>query len=156
MWENCYVDAVVSRQLSTGFSLVQEYQERGELREFVIIALGNNGIHSFERFFTNIIEGLNPGHSLIFVTPFDGRDGWKQNMDTVSAWLRELPNHYYFVSIADWNAAVRDQTHLLAADRVHMGGAASRNLYAEVILGALVEASQKPVKGFGATGGIDG
>jgi hypothetical protein len=122
-------------------------QNRGELREYVVIALGTNGTSNYAKLLTDIIEALNPGHRLIFVTPFDGRanDNSKLTNNTAN-WMRELPSQYAFVTIADWNALISSQTELLAKDKVHMGGQSSMTLYSNCVAEAIGIASGKPAK----------
>ena len=144
---NCVVDADVSRPLRAGEGIITRMQNRGELREYVVIALGTNGTNNYARLMTDIIEAINPGHRVIFVTPFDGRSN--NNARAVAntvVWMRDLPDLYDFVTLADWNALIAPQQNLLAGDKVHMGGQASRNLYAELILDAINAASLKPAK----------
>ena len=144
---DCYVDALVSRQINTGRDLMLNMQTRKELREYVVIALGTNGHYNYAALFTQIIESLDPGHRLIFVTPFDGRANENAKITAATAaWLRDLPDQYEFVTIADWNALIGSQTNLLAGDKVHMGGQTSMTLYAEMIVEAIEAAAQKPAK----------
>ena len=144
---NCIVDSEVSRQVRAGADLVTSKQNRGELREYVVIALGTNGTNNYARYFTDIIEALNPGHRLIIVTPFDGRSNNNARaVANTAVWLRDLPGQYDFITIADWNAVISDQQSLLAGDRVHMGGQAGRALYAELIQEAIYTASRRPAK----------
>ena len=146
--QNCYVDAEVNRTIPEGMALMQELQNTGQLREYVVIALGTNGSDNYKNELTRIVSAMAPGHRLIFVTPFDGRanDNAKWTNET-SEWIRGLPAQYDFVSVADWNSTAASQVELLAGDKVHMGGVPSMELYSDVIAGAIGEASQKPSKG---------
>jgi hypothetical protein len=146
---DCDIDAVVGRQVVDGADVLTNIQNRGELREYVVIALGTNGTNSYKQLFTEIIDVLNPGHRLIFVTPFDGRaDNNAKLTSEIAVWLRELPMTYDFITVADWSSIISPQVDLLAADKVHMKtekGAAS-NLYAEALAAAIAIAAQKPAK----------
>ena len=144
---NCYIDAKVSRQLSTAPGIMADLKARGALAEYVVIALGTNGAYSYVRFFNQIIEALPPGHKLILVTPFDGRGtDHTRALNEMSEWMRALPSQYDFITIADWNALISGHTELLARDRVHMGGVTSMQLYSDMIAEAINVASQKPAK----------
>lgn len=144
---DCYVDAGVSRQIKAGYDVLIDLQEKEELREYVVIALGTNGHHNFADLMTQIIDGLNSGHRLIFVTPFDGRANENANiLNETAEWLRDLPNQYDYITIADWHALISTQANLLAGDRVHLGGPTSMSLYSDCIAEALIIASQKPMK----------
>jgi peptidoglycan/LPS O-acetylase OafA/YrhL len=142
----CSVDAKVSRSISAGYDIMMDMQRKGTLREYVVIALGTNSTSSYAKLLSKFIDSLEEDHRLIFVTPFDGRSGDSGNAGKAAIWERKLPGQYPFVTIADWNALIRDQTSLLAGDKVHMGGQASMNLYAKCVADAVVAASQKPPK----------
>ena len=144
---NCYVDAVVSRPVSAGHGIVMDLISRGELREYVVIALGTNGASNYESLLSRIIDDLPSGHRLIFVTPFDGRSNENSRiLNNTAAWMRGLPSQYNFITIADWNSLISPQANILAGDRVHMGGQTSMDLYANMVAEAISAASQKPAK----------
>ena len=144
---NTYVDAVVSRPVSAGHGIMMDLISRGELREYVVIALGTNGASNFESLLTRIIDDLPAGHRLIFVTPFDGRSNENSRiLNNTAAWMRGLPYQYNFITVADWNALISPQANILAGDRVHMGGQTSMNLYASMVAEAIASASQNPAK----------
>jgi len=124
-----------------------DLQKRGELREYVVIALGTNGTNNYESFFTQMIEDIEPGHRIIIVTPFDGRTNDNSRiLNATAEWMRGLPAIYDFVTIADWNALISTQVNLLAGDKVHMGGQTSMDLYAGMVADAIRVASQGPAK----------
>ncbi|MCL2664252.1 MAG: acyltransferase [Defluviitaleaceae bacterium] len=144
---DCYVDALVSRPVSAGKGIMTDLQNRGELREYVVIALGTNGTNNYAKLFTEIIDALNPGHKLIFVTPFDGRANDNAKIiNNTAAWMRDLPDQYDFVTIADWNALISTQADILAKDKVHMGGQTSMTLYSNCVAEAIERASGGPLK----------
>ena len=142
-----YVDAVVARPLKAGVDIVKNMQSRGELGEIVVIALGTNGTNSYASLMTQIIDTLDSGHRLIFVTPFDGRSNDNAKITNATAeWLRDLPSQYDFITIADWNSIAASNANTLAGDRVHMGGQTSMTLYANMVADAINTASQRPAK----------
>jgi peptidoglycan/LPS O-acetylase OafA/YrhL len=144
---DCYVDAVVSRPVSAGLGIINELQDHGELREYLVIALGTNGTNNYAKLITGMIEAVAPGHRIIVVTPFDGRSNENAQVLTETAkWMRDLPSQYDYVTIADWNALISPQVNLLAKDKVHMGGQTSMALYANNVAEAVDRASQKPAK----------
>jgi len=144
---DCYVDAVVSRPVSAGHGILADLQQRGELREYVVLALGTNGTSNYESLFTKMIDSIEPGHRIILVTPFDGRSNENSRiLNNTAEWMRGLPAVYDYVTVADWNALISTQVNLLASDKVHMGGQTSMTLYAEMVAEAIRVASQKPVK----------
>jgi len=142
------VNAEVSRPVSAGPGLINTMQQRGDLREYVVIALGTNGTNSYEKLFTQMIDALPSGHRLILVTPFDGRSNENSRiLNNTAEWMRGLPDAYDFITIADWNSIISSQVNILAGDRVHMGGQTSMNLYAEMVADAVNAASRRPAKG---------
>jgi len=144
---DCYVDAVVSRPVSAGNGILNDLQEKGELREYVVLALGTNGTSNYKKLFTQMIDNIEPGHRVILVTPFDGRSNENSRvLNNTSEWMRSLPDLYDYITVADWNSLISAQVNLLAGDKVHMGGQASKDLYANMVADAIREASQKPVK----------
>ncbi|MCL2719081.1 MAG: acyltransferase [Lachnospiraceae bacterium] len=144
---DCVVEAEVGRPVRDGNGILTDLQNRGELREFVVIALGTNGANNYEKLFNEMIETLNPGHKLIFVTPFDGRANDNSKLTNATAeWMRGLPDTYDFITIADWNNTISSQVNLLASDKVHMGGKSSSGIYANCVADAINSAAQKPAK----------
>lgn len=143
----CYVDAAVSRGLSEGADILRDIRDKGELCEYVVVALGTNGTYNYVKWFTEIIDALEPGCRLILVTPYDGRANENSKILTeTAAWLRELPDLYDYITIADWAAVIEKQVNLLAGDRVHLGGLAAMQLYTGTITDAINAASQKAAK----------
>jgi hypothetical protein len=144
---NCYVDAKVSRTIKTGYDLMMELQENGELREYVVIALGTNGHYNYAALFTQIIDDLEEGHKLILVTPYDGRTNENSKIVNKTAeWMRKLSEEYEYITIADWNTLVGTQSEVLAGDKVHMKGQISMVLYTNCIINAINTAWSKPSK----------
>jgi Predicted acyltransferases len=135
------IDAEVSRNMGWGPDIVNDYVSRGELGEFVVLALFTNAQYNTEPMTHETLAAIPPGHRVIVVTPF-GYD----YMEPVAEWVRELPKQYDFVTVADWNAAIRDNTDLLAPDGLHMMGNDSRQLYANLLAQAIEQASRKPAK----------
>jgi len=135
------VDAEVSRNMWAGAGLVREYVERGELGEYVVIALFTNPINSMDTATNEMIAEIPAGHRVIAVTPFG-----KPYMEEAAEMVRRLPQWYDFITVADWNAAIRDNRELLAADGLHMRGEDSRQIYANLIAKAIDQASRKPAK----------
>ncbi|MCL2110838.1 MAG: acyltransferase [Clostridiales bacterium] len=136
------VDAEVSRNMNAGAGLVTEYDERGELGEYVVLALFTNPINNMESATNNAMAAIPEGHRVIVVTPYG-----KAYMEETAEMVRRLPLWYDYVTVADWNAAIRDNRNLLASDNIHMGGRDSRQLYANLIAQAIEQAGMKPAKG---------
>ena len=112
-----------------------------------ICELGTNGHNNYERLYAQIIGGLEPGHRLILVTPYDGRPNANGSVVTKTAeYIRSLDGIYPFITIADWAAIIGEQPGLLAGDRVHLGGQEAMSLYTDCVAEALAEASTGSVK----------
>jgi len=127
---------------------LNDLQQKGELREYVVLALGTNGTSNYESLFNQMIDTIAPGHRIILVTPFDGRSNENSRiLNNTAEWMRGMPAIYDFVTVADWNALISTQVGILAGDKVHMGGQASMDLYAGMVADALRTASQRPAKG---------
>jgi len=142
---NCHVDAEVSRPVSAGPDILTALQSRGKLGEYVVIALGTNGTYDYATHLTQIIDALEPGHRLIFVTPFDGRTNKNSKLvNMTAAWISELPNQYDFITIAEWHDLIKPHISLLAVDKVHMGGPKSMKLYTDCIAAAITRSTPKP------------
>ncbi|MCL1895243.1 MAG: hypothetical protein FWG03_01705 [Clostridiales bacterium] len=135
------IDAEVSRHMGFGAEIVEDYASRGELGEYVIIALFTN-VHSFTEPATNqTLEAIPPGHRVIAVTPF-GNPG----LEEYARMVRDLPLFYDYVTVADWNAAIRDQNYMLSKDNIHVNGRDSCQIYANLLSLAIEQAGRKPAK----------
>ncbi len=135
------VDAKESRNMGSGAEIINDYVSRGELGEYVVIALFTN-VQPFTESATNdTMAAIPPGHRVIAVTPF-GLD----YMEPCAEMVRRLPQWYDYVTVADWNAAIRDHVDLLAPDGMHMQGDDSKQIYANLIAQAIEQAAKKPAK----------
>jgi len=143
------INADIGRHVWHGVGLITETQELGEMREYVVIALGTNGTNNFKAHFDEMIEVLNPGHKLILVTPFDGRGNANaKSVEAIAEYIHELAELFDFVTVADWNKVIGARVELLSSDKVHLRAAKSEgaDLYAQCLVDALNEASTKPGK----------
>ena len=143
---NCAVDALSSRSIAVGYEIMMDMQQKGTLREILVIALGTNGVDDFAEYIQKIIDDIEPGHKLVFVTPFDGRTPTGRAYRTAVA-EREMTAPYAFVTIADWHASISENVNLLGSDKVHLGKPASRQIYVGIIADAVRTASHGPGKG---------
>ena len=144
---NSSIDTKGSRSLSVGYSLLMDLQNSDNLGEYVVIALGTNGCNDANSYIDKIINEINPGHRLIFVTPFDGHwnESWKSYK--TMQYLRDIGNNYPYVTIADWAAEISKQPQLLGADKTHIGGNTTAiDMFVNIILDGINKASCKPAK----------
>ncbi|MDR1892401.1 MAG: acyltransferase [Oscillospiraceae bacterium] len=144
---NCAVDALGSRPLDAGYDVLMKWKQEGTLRETVIVALGTNRCVGWKTKIDQIIDDLPSGCRLIFVTPYDGRmtENWTSYHTVL--YERLLPEQYPFVTVADWYEIISTQTHLMASDKIHIGGATEAiKVYTDMLIAAINEAAQKPAK----------
>ena len=122
-------------------------QKKGLVREYIVIALGTNGNKNAQDKIEQIIADINPGHRIIFVTPYDGRATPKWYSYQTAEYIRTLPEKYSFVTVADWAEAIAPHANLLGSDKVHIGGQQTAiDIYTSCITDALSTAAEKPVK----------
>ncbi len=144
---NSYVDAKGSRPLNAGYKVFMELKESDSLGDYVVIALGTNGIPAFATYIEKFINDLPSGKRLIFVTPYDGRWTSTWNSYKTTQYLRGIENKYEFVTIADWAKKVSSNQNLLGSDKIHIGGKPSGiNAFVDTITNAIDIASTKNAK----------
>jgi hypothetical protein len=144
---DCYVDSEGSRQMHQGHQLIIALQNNASLREYVVVSLGTNqnanSIASIDR----IIQDIQAGHRLIFVTPYNGSMNETWNTYKIMQYIRTLPSRHPFVTVADWAALIEQQPLLLGSDKIHIGGnPVAINLYTNCIIEAINTAMTKPAK----------
>lgn len=144
---NTYADTKQNRNLKQGYSVVMELQQQGTLGEYVVIALGTNACNEWKMYIDKIINDIEPGHRLLFVTPYDGR--WNPSWISykTTEYLRSIKDSYSFVTIIDWAADVSANPSLVGADKVHIGGYVKGiKAFTNKIIQGLDEASKKTQK----------
>lgn len=144
---NAFIDTKGSRSLSDGYCLLTEWQKSSALGEYIVVALGTNGCEDWESYINKIIDELEPGHKLIFVTPFDGHwnESWRSYKTT--QYLRSIKDKYAYVTIADWCEEISKRPDLLGSDKTHIGGNATAiQMYVNVVLNGIKSAEAKNVK----------
>ncbi|MDR3305748.1 MAG: acyltransferase [Clostridiales Family XIII bacterium] len=135
------VDAVESRNMGAAPGLVEQYENSGTLGEYVVVALATNVQNFTIDKIYETIEVLPKGRRIIFVTPYG-----KDYMVEMAEFIRTLPDEYPFVTVADWDAAIRDHRELLAPDGLHMHTADSKQIFANCVAQAITQAGKKPGK----------
>ena len=135
------VDAAVSRSSWAGPGILEDLAARGELRPYVVIALGTNGaVHlpSLER----MAEIAGPDRRLVLVNAHAPRD-WIAGVNAdLDAFAASRPR----VVVADWSGAIADQPALLAGDGIHPdtdGGAVFAQTVAAALDGVAQARAQK-------------
>lgn len=151
---NAIVDAAESRNTTQALEIVKTNIQNGTLMKNVVIATGVNVVNNYNEELDNIISTLPKGHSLIFVTPYDGNSATYEDpiAEKHYQYELELAKEYDFITIADWNATAKKHPEIWAnSDNIHFGGdspsiQAGAKLYVQTIQEGLNEAAKKPVK----------
>ncbi|WP_458040776.1 MULTISPECIES: acyltransferase family protein [Bacteria] len=125
------IDASVSRSLNAGVGIAEAQAAAGQLRPYVVIALGTNGPISAEAL-ARLEQAIGPDRHLVLVNAFAPRD-W---IAGVNAELATFDAAEANVVVADWAGAAAAHQDLLAGDRIHPGPTGGR-LFAETVATAV-------------------
>ncbi|MCR2763268.1 acetyltransferase [Microbacterium sp. zg.B48] len=130
------VDAAVSRSTWAGPGILQALSDSGQLRSYVVVALGTNGPLNAEAM-EQMAQIVGPDRTLVLVNAFAPRD-W---IPGVNADLAVFAASHPGVFVADWSAAIAGHTDLLAGDQIHPGDAGAR-VFADTVATAVAQAEQ--------------
>lgn len=125
------VDASVSRSMYAGPGILEQLAASGQLREYVVVALGTNGAIDRESL-DRIAAIVGPERELILVTAFAPRD-W---IPGVNGELSAFADEKRGVELADWSTAIAGRVDLLAGDQVHPG-ASGGQIFAQTVADAI-------------------
>lgn len=133
------IDAEVSRWVYQGIDLMHAAAEDGSLRTYVVVALATNGPVDLGQL-DDMLKTIGPDRRLVLVTGFGpARTTW---VEPSASLIREFAQkHSDVVRVADWNAAIRDHTDLLASDYVHPDDDGAK-IFAQTVVDALASFSQ--------------
>ena len=133
------IDAAVSRWVHEGIDLMHAAAEDGSLRTYVVVALATNGPVEPGQL-DDMLKTIGPDRRLVLVTGFGpARTTW---VEPSASLIREFAQkHSDVVRVADWNAAIRDHTDLLASDYVHPDDDGAK-IFAQTVVDALASFSQ--------------
>jgi hypothetical protein len=134
------VNAAGYRSLVDGPPLIEQLKAGGSLGEYVVIALATNRLGNSAESLQQIVDMLGPGHRLIFVTSY----GIDEEFFGIDDLIRDLPNRYPWITLADWHAAINGREDLLSPDGIHCSSDEAKVIYAQTILNAIDEAREKP------------
>ncbi len=121
------VDAAVSRAMHAAPGILESLSGSGQLRPFVVLALGTNGPVD-DGALSRAADIVGPDRTLVLVNAYAPRD-W---IPGVNADLEAFAATRENVVVADWSATAAAHTDLLAGDRIHPGQAGGR-LFAETV-----------------------
>lgn len=125
------IDAAVSRSMNFGVGIIESQAATGQLRPYVVVALGTNGPVSAEAL-ARLEQAVGPDRHLIMVNAFAPRD-W---IAGVNAELAAFDAAQPGVVVADWAGKAAAHPDLLAGDRIHPGPTGGR-LFAETVANAV-------------------
>jgi hypothetical protein len=128
-----YVDAAGYRTMRDAIPIVSDLQSSGSLGEYVVIALMTNRFADCITATQELVNMLEPGHRLIFVTSYGVDDGFFG----LGEYVRSLPLTHPYISIAPWDSYIQGRDDLLTADGIHCGTPQSREIYAQAIQDAI-------------------
>ncbi|MDR3072670.1 MAG: acyltransferase [Clostridiales Family XIII bacterium] len=140
--QTVFVDAQESRNMGAAIDLMHEWEAKGQLTNYIVLALFTNTQNFTQESTVQFLDAVPDGTRVIVVTPY-GND----SMEFMAEWLRGLPAQYPYVIVADWNLAIRNRVELLAPDGMHMHSNDGKQLYANIIGKAIEKVSSKPAKG---------
>jgi peptidoglycan/LPS O-acetylase OafA/YrhL len=139
------IDAKISRQVSTGLSVVQQLAASGDLRRVVVFALGTNGTFTAAEMH-QLLAAIGPHRKLVLVNSYEARP-WEAGNNHVIA---TAAHRHRNVVVANWFATIEHRTNLLYSDEVHPQPPGAR-LYAH-----MVKAAVRAAESATATGGPTG
>ena len=125
------IDAAVSRSSWAGPGILQSLADAGQLRRYVVLALGTNGPLDADAM-EQIAQICGPDRHLVLVNAFAPRD-W---IAGVNADLVAFAAAHPGVVVADWAGTVAGRTDLLAEDQIHPGEEGGE-LFARVVADAV-------------------
>lgn len=142
------VDAQGNRNMGQAYEIMKEQQKNNQLREIVVFCIGTNATPDYEEQTLKVINDLEPGHRLIFMTPYDGNATPEYDSEKLAVFERSLPEKYDFVTIADWHTVASENKDIFAGtDGTHfMGNEKGDQLYAQCINEAIERAQAGPAK----------
>jgi hypothetical protein len=130
-----YVDAVVSRHMYEGLSVLRQLAGDGELRPVVIVGLGTNGGVTADQV-RQLMRIAGSKRTVILVNTFVPLSYEQPANGVLAATASAYPN----VVLADWNKAISHRTSLLWPDDIHPHYPAGTKVYAAMIKAAVARA----------------
>ena len=109
-----HIDAAVSRSMWAGPGILQALADSGQLRPFVVVALGTNGAIDPGPL-AEVRRIAGPERQVILVNAFAPRS-W---IPGVNSDLEAFATQHPHTRIADWSASIGAQPELLAGDQIH-------------------------------------
>lgn len=135
-----WIDAAVSRGLSTGVDITADLAARGELREVLVVGLGTNG--PIDNADLDELLRIADGRSIVLVNAY--ADRWW--IPEVNQQLRAFADAHRGVTLADWAAAIPQVPGGLAGDDIHPNpsGGVAYAASVQTALDALLDPKEQP------------
>jgi len=133
-----YVDAQVSRSISTATSILASYSAREKLPDIIVISLATNHYNITESLLQSIVNTAGSNKTFVLVTAYAGP---YQNREPHNATLRNFAAKHSNVVVADWWKVAHNNWSLLAADHIHPN-LQGRVAYANVVYNAIRAVAQ--------------
>lgn len=145
---NSSIDAEGDRTMDLAYKVMMQQQRSHSLRHEVVICIGTNALADYKEQTMKVIHDLEPGHKLIFMTPYNARAEADWNSSKLAVFERQLATKYHFITIADWDKIAPQHPEVFkGTDGVHFGGIhAGDVLYSKVINQALTAAKKTSSK----------
>ncbi|SDD09348.1 Peptidoglycan/LPS O-acetylase OafA/YrhL, contains acyltransferase and SGNH-hydrolase domains [Sanguibacter gelidistatuariae] len=129
-----YIDAEVSRQMSTAPEVAAALSAGGALRPYVVLSLGTNSTVN-ERVMDAAIAAIGPDRTIVLVTGYGDRPWIGPTNDQMRSAAARFPN----VVVADWQTTIAAHPESLGKDGVHPQ-ASGQELYAQMLVAGLAQA----------------
>lgn len=125
------INAMVSRQFSTGLQVIASLKASGQLRPIVVVGLGTNGTVTRQEV-SRLYAEIGPHRRLVLVNTYEARSWEHEVNSTLAAAVRTHP----YTVLANWHVTIEHRTNLLWPDGIHPQPAGGV-VYAKVLKRAL-------------------
>ncbi|MDD6415779.1 MAG: acyltransferase family protein [Lactobacillus porci] len=112
---NAIIDAAVSRQADTAISLLQEYAQKGELQQKVLIGLGTNGPFT-DGEVKQIMQIIGPKRQLFWINVHVPTRSWQNQ---VNDQLQQEAKKYKNFQVIDWYGYSASHPDWFYGDKTH-------------------------------------
>lgn len=142
------VDGEVSRFLHEAPDIIRSMINSGQLKEMLIVALGNNVYPNFAETSEEIVSLVPSGTRIIFVSPYDSSEPADSDLNKYAEYLPSLEKKYPFVTLANWHKVSQEHSAIYdGTDGAHFfARKEGAPLYIQTLAEAIARSYQKPAK----------
>jgi hypothetical protein len=134
-----FIDATVSRQMTSAPAIVQDLVDRHVMRPYLLLGLGTNG--SFDPALLQRVQAIAGPRTRIVLVNVQAPRGWTPgNNEQLAAYAARKRN----VDVANWHDAIAPRLDLLAADQIHAGGPTGGGIYVQAVTEAFLRLAAQP------------